>query len=73
MAVHIFIVTVETDHNYPNVYSAQTLANEIQSTLEFDSYRTGVEYVSVQIVQRDYRVQIVQRSYRQLVEGSHES
>ena len=43
---HTFLVTVETDDNI-DAPTAQNIANEIQSNLEYEAHKTGITAVSV--------------------------
>ena len=64
MAVHIFVVVVETDDSNLGAPEAQAIADEIESNLGYEANISGIVHIDVQQIRR---------SYRQLVEGSHES
>ena len=44
---HVFFVTVETNPIDLDAPSAQHIANEIQSNLEYEAHKTGITAVSV--------------------------
>jgi hypothetical protein len=44
---HVFLVTVETDERDLDTPTAQNIANEIQSNLEYEAHKTGITEVSV--------------------------
>ena len=44
---HVFLVTVETDEHDIDAPTAQHIANEIQSNLEYEAHKTGITSVSV--------------------------
>jgi hypothetical protein len=44
---HVFLVTVETDERDIDAPTAQNIANEIQSNLEYETHKTGIIQVWV--------------------------
>ena len=44
---YVFLVTVETDERDIDAPTAQHIANEIQSNLEYEAHKTGITTVSV--------------------------
>lgn len=67
MAIHHYLVTVETDDRHLDAPDSTAIANEIRSNLEFDSPSNGIVHVHVTVSEFTNR-----RSYREAVIGSHE-
>ena len=61
--IYTFIVRVAVDTDDIDRPTAQAVANELQSNLEWDAPRSGIIRVEVLTVGRDYREQVI---------GSHE-
>lgn len=56
---HTFIVTVETDDTDLDAPSAETIANEIYSNLNYDDMVRTIGNVDIRTIKHNYREQII--------------